>query len=302
MCCLFGLFDYKHNLSAEQKTQVIRILGTAAETRGTDASGIAYNDAGNLRIFKSPGPAHKAVFHIPSGADVVMGHTRMTTQGSAAKNWNNHPFMGKTRRQPFALAHNGVLWNDKELRKRLKLPCVKIETDSYVAVQLIERKKRLDFGTLRYMAELLEGSFTITVLNAENDLFIVKGDNPFCLYRYPKLGLYLYASTEEILKTALEYIQISGDAPENLSPHCGEIIRIQRAGKLDGSTFDDSKLFDFPACNWPYTRGRVSRQSGVEELRTVAEVFGYTPEDIDEMLSDGFTLEELEDYLCCGEI
>ena len=119
MCCLFGLFDYKRSLSAEQKTQVIRILATAAEARGTDAAGIAYNDGGRLQIFKRPGPAHNAVFHVPAGVDVVMGHTRMTTQGNAAQNRNNHPFPGKTRRQPFALAHNGVLWNDKELRKRL---------------------------------------------------------------------------------------------------------------------------------------------------------------------------------------
>lgn len=208
MCCLFGLFDYKRSLSAEQKTRVIRILGTAAEARGTDAAGIAYNDGGRLQIFKRPGPAHNAVFRVPAGADVVMGHTRMTTQGSAAQNRNNHPFPGETRRQPFALAHNGVLWNDKELRKRLKLPRVKIET----------------------------------------------------------LGLYLYASTEEILQNALQYIRIEGDAPEKVNLHCGEILRIRRTGGLEADKFDDSKLFDFPPYCCPYRRGTV-RQSGAEELR-----------------------------------
>ena len=301
MCCLFGLFDYKRSLSAEQKTQVIRILGTAAEARGTDAAGIAYNDGGRLQIVKHPGPAHNAGFHVPAGADAVMGHTRMTTQGNAAQNRNNHPFQGKTRCQPFALAHNGVLCNDKELRKRLKLPRVKIETDSYVAVQLIERKNRLDFGTLRYMAELLEGSFTITVLSAENDLFIVKGDNPFCLYRYPALGLYLYASTEEILQNALKYIRIDGDAPEKVNLHCGEILRIRRTGGLESGKFDDSNLFAPPSYGWPYRYGTV-RQSGAEELRMIAGAFGYVPEEIDELLADGFTVEELKDYLYGGEI
>ena len=301
MCCLFGLFDYKRNLSAEQKTQVIRILGTAAEARGVDAAGIAYNDGGRLQIVKRPGPAHNAGFHIPAGADVVMGHTRMTTQGSAAKNRNNHPFPGKTRNQPFALAHNGVLCNDAKLRRRLKLPGAKIETDSYVAVQLIERKNRLDFGTLRYMAELLEGSFTITVLDSDNSLFVVKGDSPFCLYRYPKLGLYLYASTEEILQEALRRIRVDGDAPEKVNLHCGEILRIQRGGRMDKSEFDDSNLFAPPSYGWPYRYGTV-RQSGAEELRMIAGSFGYTPEEIDELLADGFTVEELEDYLYCGEI
>ena len=168
-------------------------------------------------------------------------------------------------------------------------------------MQLIERKNRLDFGTLRYMAELLEGSFTITVLSAENDLFIVKGDNPFCLYRYPALGLYLYASTEEILQNALKYIRIDGDAPEKVNLHCGEILRIRRTGGLESGKFDDSNLFAPPSYGWPYRYGTV-RQSGAEELRMIAGAFGYVPEEIDELLADGFTVEELKDYLYGGEI
>ena len=30
--------------------------------------------------------------HIPHGVNAVMGHTRMTTQGNAQFNQNNHPF------------------------------------------------------------------------------------------------------------------------------------------------------------------------------------------------------------------
>ena len=67
----------------------------------------------------------------------------MTTQGSEEKNYNNHPFLGQAGGRQFALAHNGVLHNDLMLRRSLKLPHTKIETDSYVAVQLIERKKAL---------------------------------------------------------------------------------------------------------------------------------------------------------------
>lgn len=59
----------------------------------------------------------------------------------------------------FALAHNGVLYNDKALRRSLHLPGTKIETDSYAAVQLIERQKALSFSSLRSMAESVEGSF-----------------------------------------------------------------------------------------------------------------------------------------------
>ena len=78
--------------------------------------------------------------HIPHGVNVVMGHTRMTTQGNACSLTRiNHPFLGHIDGSSFALAHNGVLWNDKELRMEENLPMTSVETDSYVAVQLLEK-------------------------------------------------------------------------------------------------------------------------------------------------------------------
>ena len=68
----------------------------------------------------------------------------------------------------YALAHNGVLWNDKELRIAENLPLTSVETDSYIAVQLLEQQKALDFDSLKAMAEKVEGSFVFTVL----DMFI----------------------------------------------------------------------------------------------------------------------------------
>ena len=78
----------------------------------------------------------------------------------------------------FAFAHNGVIYNDIDLRRKQKLPRTKIQTDSYIAVQLIEQQKALDLDTLRTMAEQIEGSFSFTVLDRENQLYFIKGDNP----------------------------------------------------------------------------------------------------------------------------
>ena len=36
-----------------------------------------------------------------------------------------------------------------------------VETDSYVAVQLLEKNKTLDFDSLKSMAEAVEGSFVL---------------------------------------------------------------------------------------------------------------------------------------------
>ena len=203
MCCLFGLIDYGHSLTGREKNQMLSVLASACEVRGTDATGIAYNVGGTLRIYKRPVPAHRLRFRVPDTARVILGHTRMTTQGSAKRNYNNHPFLGVAGKDVFALAHNGMLHNDLALRKGLHLPKTKIQTDSYIAVQLIEQKKTLNFDSLKYMAEQVEGSFTFTVLDRRDRLYIVKGDNPLCLLHFPSLGLYLYASTEEILRRAI---------------------------------------------------------------------------------------------------
>ncbi len=82
MCCLFGFVDYGHKLSRKQRAKLLTALSIASEERGTDATGIAYNDGGKLTIFKRPFPAHKMWFRVPLEAAAVMGHTRMTTQGS----------------------------------------------------------------------------------------------------------------------------------------------------------------------------------------------------------------------------
>lgn len=157
MCCLFGIIDYGKSLSVSQKEHILTVLARECEIRGVDATGIAYNGQEKLHIYKRPLPAHKMKFRVLSDTSIIMGHTRMTTQGSEQKNRNNHPFSGKA----FALAHNGIIENDRELRKSENLPPTDIETDSYIAVQLLEREKELTFDSLRDMAELLKGTFTI---------------------------------------------------------------------------------------------------------------------------------------------
>ena len=81
MCSLFGLIDFKESLSTHTKNKILNTLARECQVRGTDATGIAYNFNDRLRIYKRPIPARKMKIHIPHGVNVVMGHTRMTTQG-----------------------------------------------------------------------------------------------------------------------------------------------------------------------------------------------------------------------------
>ena len=303
MCCLFGFVDYAGSLSVKQKNRLIRELSIAAEARGTDATGIAYNTSRGLQIYKRPLAAHQLHLRIPAEARAIMGHTRMMTQGSAKKNYNNHPFFGHVKGQSFALAHNGVIWNDLELRRTKRLPRTKVQTDSFIAVQLIEQQKALDLPALRYMVEQVEGSFSFSVLSEQDDLWLVKGDNPLTIVYFPKVGVYVYASTAEILNKALARCGNWLGCGEKVDIAMGDIVRIDRNGRITRGAFDASKFYRSSWGYWDtplYPRAPHSEEEHLALLKSVAKAFGFTGEMVDRLLDQGFTIDDVENLLYEG--
>ncbi|MBS6641865.1 MAG: class II glutamine amidotransferase [Clostridiaceae bacterium] len=298
MCSLFGLIDYDKKLTARQKNRILNTLARECEVRGTDATGIAYNFGGRMQIYKRPLPAHKLWLHVPNGVNVVMGHTRMTTQGSAKHNQNNHPFAGKADGKSFALAHNGVLWNDKTLKLTEQLPKTSVETDSYVAVQLIEKQKALDFDSLKTMAETVEGSFVFTVLDSEDSIWFVVGDNPLCIFYYN--GFLLYASTEKILCNTASKLHLS--APVSVQhPEEGEILKIDRSGQLTTGSFTPQTSY----LHWwryrPYYGSFLldeeEQKSVYGDLFDAAKSMGVSEDEVQALLDYGCDPDEIEELL-----
>ena len=303
MCCLFGFIDYAGSLSVKQKSRLIRELSIAAEVRGTDATGVAYNTSRGLQIYKRPLAAHRLHLRIPAEAHVVLGHTRMATQGSAKKNYNNHPFCGHVKGESFALAHNGVLWNDLELRHTKHLPRTKVQTDSYIAIQLIEQQKVLNLSSLKCMAEQVEGSFSFSVLSEQDDLWLVKGDNPLTIIHFPAVGVYVYASTAEILNKALARCGNWLGRGEKVDIAMGDIVKIDRNGCITRGTFDASKFYRSSWGYWDtplYPRLPQSEVEHLPLLKSVAKAFGFTGEMIDRLLEQGFSTDDIEELLYEG--
>ena len=310
MCCLFGLIDTAQYFTRQQKNDILHALAAASEARGQDATGVAYCHNGALMVRKRPVPGHVFPLQIPYDAAVVMGHTRLTTQGSEKKNYNNHPFLASAGTGRFALAHNGVIRNDRLLRKQEQLPATKIETDSYIAVQLLARSGEVSMDSLRDMAERLEGSFSFTVLDDQNNLYFVKGDSPLCLYHYQSSGVYLYASTKQILEKALQQLSFDWEPPIQVPLECGEILQIMANGQEKRETFDDSKLLRSlaygrytPPSWWGVGSSAHSAEFGhLTALKSVAGYFGIAPWEIDRLIEAGFTEAEIEEYLYRTEI
>ena len=296
MCSLFGWLDYKGTISDRTKRKLTQALANAAEERGTDAAGISYIKDGKVVIYKRPRPAHKLHFNPPDKARAVMGHTRMTTQGDGKFNYNNHPFAGIAGDTSFAFAHNGVLWNDKELRKSGIIPDTHIETDSYAACQLIESQQKLNFDSLKYMAETIEGNFTFSVLDENNSLYIIKGSNPMCLLHFPVLGLYVYASTESIMNKAMKQVGLHKFAVEHIETNEGDILLIDKNGEVVRSKFEFKKYrskhsiwYDFE--DSPYYSMHE------ELLLTYCNFYGVDSSDVELLLEYRYTCDEIEEML-----
>ena len=285
MCAIFGLVNYRHLISKKHLKTLINRLAVASEVRGTDASGIAYVKNGKLVIYKRPLPAHKMHFSVPSDTTIVTGHTRFTTQGSAELNFNNHPFIGRTEEGRFALCHNGILSNDVELSKTENLPETPIQTDSYVAVQLIEKQGVLDFESIAQMSEKVMGSFVFTILRDDNTLYISKGDNPICLLHFKDLGLYIYTSTPEIMEEALKGDPLTAYDFEEIRINEGDIIRIDKNGILSRSSFT-------PRINYGFSYNRYWQR--LDSLYDDDKELDIPPDDLDLLYEMGYLDEDIE--------
>ena len=304
MCGLFGFSRYGTN-HIPKLSSLTNALAVESSVRGTDATGIAVCNNGKISITKDSKPAYKMEFKHSDDILALTGHTRHSTQGSEKRNYNNHPFIGKTSSSSFALSHNGVLMNDEELRKKLSLPKTKIETDSYIAVQLIESKKALNCENIKYMAETIKGSFSFSILDDKNNLYLIKGDSPLSLLHFPLQKIYVYASTDNILYKALIDSPLFKDLKkgefEELSIDEGEILTIASSGELTRSTFD----FCYSYCrNW-WDYGCYSSSSAIldedadliDYLKMAASFEGHEPEIVDSLFKEGFTYDEIEEYI-----
>jgi len=294
MCALFGWLDYKQIVPYNLLKKLTQALANSAEERGTDAAGISYIKDGKVTVYKRPRAAHLIRFNAPDDTKAIMGHTRMATQGDKKHNYNNHPFSCVAGDTAFAFAHNGVLWNDKELRKKGLVPESHIETDSYVACQLIETQGKLDFDSLKYMAETVEGNFTFTILDNENSLYIVKGSNPMCLIHFGALGIYIYASTESIMKNALKKVGLHKFAYERVETNEGDILRIDKHGAIERAEFEP-KLYRSKYAAWYDSADYYPIHE--EILLAYCSMYGVDSSDVELLLEYGYSCDEIEEML-----
>lgn len=146
---------------------------------------------------------------------------------------------------------------------------------------------------------MVEGSFVFTVLDEGDKLYLIKGDSPMAVFHYPVLGLYVYASTQEILRRAVGRTWLAREPHRELPVSDGEILRFDPRGMVLAGHFTMPCL---PCRLWHpcISSDMPSYQPDRTYLRTlknIASALGYTPGDIDELLAAGYSTDEIEEEL-----
>jgi glucosamine--fructose-6-phosphate aminotransferase (isomerizing) len=215
MCGIFGLFiESKSGIDVNELKVMSSCLLKYSESRGKEATGISFKCGDHIDILKSPHPAkyfiksveYKKFFYeleekrlIKNDPLVVIGHSRLATNGTQQKELNNQPVQSKD----LVCVHNGIIVNHQELTERFPQIERLSELDTEVFLKLINMF--LDEGdTLKASTqkafEKIEGTASVALFNKRSKEAIVVTNTGSLYYRFSDaLGLFIFASEKRFL-------------------------------------------------------------------------------------------------------
>jgi hypothetical protein len=125
MCGIFGIIS-----EAPVNKKDLDLLVLHSQERGRDSSGLLVHDQGVYHAYRADYALAKLVKEVnPSFSDIVMGHSRLITNGLS----DNQPVI----RDGVAVLHNGIVVNHEEIWKKLKRKReLQIDTEVIAAIAL----------------------------------------------------------------------------------------------------------------------------------------------------------------------
>ena len=166
-----GIVAFKGN---KKKTSKVIFDGLKLlEYRGYDSCGVGVIDNDEIKTFKWKGRVRKTEKRFNESnikSSIAIGHTRWATHGEP-NDINSHPI--KSFNGEFAIVHNGIIENYRELKRVLVEKGYEFitETDTEVLINFIElcvsESNNLDKG-ISYALSKLEGAFGIVLIKKSN--------------------------------------------------------------------------------------------------------------------------------------
>lgn len=114
------------------------------------------------------------------------------------------------------------------------------------------------------------------------------------LLHFPVLGLYIYASTESIMKNALHKVGLHKFAMERVENDEGDILCIDKNGNITRSKFEP-KLYRSKYMSWYDEKPYYGLHE--EMLLAYCGCYGVDSSDVELLLEFGYTCDEIEEML-----
>ncbi len=237
MCGIFGVIPLKKNISPKKLLATFTKLMLLSESRGKEASGLAWHTGTSIIIYKEPlrgsqlvkTKAYRELFHTRFMPLALIGHTRLATHGSQKNFRNNQPIATRD----LVGVHNGIITNDRHLAKRFRLHRSS-QLDTEVMLRLTNffmTKGATPQKALGRTFDLIEGSASVAIL-LRNSKALLLATNTGSLYitRTSNPAFVLFASEEVILKRlliTLFFLQPSKIRISHVRPESGVHITLR---------------------------------------------------------------------------
>lgn len=219
MCGQAGILIGKSTRPRQNLSSIVEVftrLLVRSEHRGPFATGAAWLDSGGMfRVCKASHPASRLISNrsyaawrrsIPLSTGLLLGHTRLPTQGSHLERSNNHPLVDR-RNEPVLLTHNGNIPLVHPYFRRFGLPR-RWRVDSELLVRLSRRhagEHGIDVPALLRDISQCAGHIAAVLAWAAHPetVILIRRDRPLWLAWYARQRLLAYASERSILTEAI---------------------------------------------------------------------------------------------------
>lgn len=218
MCGIFGLIARESEVFSQLDLQ--KLIGnffTLSESRGKEAAGVAISFADSLCIlkrnlrgahFRRLAELDQMLIDISTskyhGPLMLMGHTRMVTNGDTRNLGNNQPIT----RGDLACIHNGIITNDQDIwRNDLSLTrSYEVDTEAFLALMEKELKQGHPFvNAMQFAITRLKGANSFAVMSRSADGILLATTNGSLFYLIDQsAGLVLFASEKYFLELLLK--------------------------------------------------------------------------------------------------
>ncbi|MDD4165173.1 MAG: amidophosphoribosyltransferase [Eubacteriales bacterium] len=225
-CGVFGMFSAENIDIAQYAYYALFAL----QHRGQESAGIVVNDDGIMTVQKNTGLVNEVftpeVLASLGKGNMSIGHVRYGTSGSRPR-LNAQPLVVNHIKGSMALAHNGNLVNDAELREKLELEGSIFHTTSDTEViSYCIVKERLNSGSIEEAVvrsmEKIKGAYSLLIMSPTK-LIAVRDPNgfrPLCIGELD--GKYVFVSESCALDA------IGATFLRDVEP--GEVVVVDRSG------------------------------------------------------------------------